>query len=312
MHGEEKVSAFSLYWFMKNVAENWSSDPFLEYLHWNVSFEIIPYCNPSGYMFGVSGTRKNNNGVDINRNFDSKWGVVTDPSQPEYCGPSPFSEVEAQYIRDMILANLDAALFFDFHMSGESGSGWTNVCWMAMPNLKTEYFPNIVRAFKTVLSKCSRAWRTNRSFDPSQTYYGYVSIADYGGTATRYAHSQGIPGCLFECAKMLPTHGGVIGKSEIITVSKEIAGNAILNMLKVAKESPLKQKGRVSVVRQDGVCMEHSGVCAEIHAVKDDIADNIKPDISEIKKEIKGLTKHVYYAAGAIAFAFFLIEKVWK
>jgi phytoene/squalene synthetase len=59
-------------------------------------------------------------------------------------------------------------------------------------------------------------------------------------------------------------------------------------------------------------CMEHSGVCAKIDAIEQDIADNVKPEIKAIKEEIHSLTRHVYYAAGALGLALVLIEKVWK
>jgi len=62
----------------------------------------------------------------------------------------------------------------------------------------------------------------------------------------------------------------------------------------------------------EGTCLEHSGVCAKIEAIEQDIANNIKPEIKAIKDEIRGLTRHVYYAAGALGLALVLIEKVWR
>ena len=98
----------------------------------NVTITIIPDLNPDA-TFAVTGkegrfitadvaepgtrvgeARFNTNGVDLNRNFDCKW-------QPEStwrgrtvsAGTAPFSEPEAQAVRDWVLANNpDAAVFW--------------------------------------------------------------------------------------------------------------------------------------------------------------------------------------------------------
>lgn len=87
-------------------------------------FYIVPCVNPDGFVYDYNTSnywrknRRNNGGsygVDLNRNYDGaqngdptgNWGGAGSshtPSSETYCGPSAFSEPEAQAIRDLFLA----------------------------------------------------------------------------------------------------------------------------------------------------------------------------------------------------------------
>lgn len=56
----------------------------------NTNIWLIRDGNPDG---GVLAIRRNANGVDLNRNFSTKW-LASDPSTRTYSGPSPASEPE--------------------------------------------------------------------------------------------------------------------------------------------------------------------------------------------------------------------------
>lgn len=65
---------------------------------------FIPCLNPDGLQ---NGTRTNANGVDLNRNFPtSNWGEDTSGAgenpKDYYCGKSPASEIETQFVIDII------------------------------------------------------------------------------------------------------------------------------------------------------------------------------------------------------------------
>jgi murein peptide amidase A len=60
---------------------------------------IVHNVNPDGRRLGV---RQNARGVDLNRNFRSEWIPIGERWDPEYSGPSPFSEPESRLSRDLI------------------------------------------------------------------------------------------------------------------------------------------------------------------------------------------------------------------
>ncbi len=60
---------------------------------------IVPLLNPDGRALK---TRKNANGVDLNRNFPSEDFVVGDPRSNYYGGKSPASEPETLYLLELV------------------------------------------------------------------------------------------------------------------------------------------------------------------------------------------------------------------
>jgi hypothetical protein len=81
---------------------------------------VVPVVNPDGFNFSREGVgtpaenqRKNcrggtcvaGQGVDVNRNYGDLWGgtgASPDPNSGNYRGPQPFSEPEAQNVRELI------------------------------------------------------------------------------------------------------------------------------------------------------------------------------------------------------------------
>jgi carboxypeptidase T len=81
------------------------------------SVYILPEVNPDGSEYDIAGNgyrswRKNRSsnkdgtsGVDLNRNYDFKWGtagISHNPSSDVFCGPAPFSEPETQAVKKFI------------------------------------------------------------------------------------------------------------------------------------------------------------------------------------------------------------------
>ncbi len=61
---------------------------------------IVPDLNPFGVRHG---TRQNERGVDLNRNFGAMWKPIGRRGSPQYSGPRPWSEPETRWVRRLIL-----------------------------------------------------------------------------------------------------------------------------------------------------------------------------------------------------------------
>lgn len=116
---------------------------FLDYFNLNyekipedISLVIVPVLNPDG-LFKVIGKeglfneedlidgidesigRLNNNGVDLNRNFDCKWQEeATWRSKEVGAGTKVFSEAESRVLRDFVLENNPKAVIFWHSQAG--------------------------------------------------------------------------------------------------------------------------------------------------------------------------------------------------
>ncbi|CAK1590639.1 unnamed protein product [Parnassius mnemosyne] len=133
MHAREWVTTPVTLYTMHRLVENLKEDDrdLLEQVDWI----ILPITNPDGYEFTHTDNRlwrrtrsfrpeisTSCYGVDANRNFNISFntiGVSSNPCSDTYPGPSPFSEVEALYIRDIAFEHLDRIqLYLNIHSYG--------------------------------------------------------------------------------------------------------------------------------------------------------------------------------------------------
>ena len=129
-HAREPVSMMNLFFFVRWLCENYSSDPTAEFLVTHREMWFVPIINPDGYVYnetiapnGGGMHRKNrrpnpdnsncNNGtqqgIDLNRNYSYNWGADNsgssgNPCSAVYRGASAFSEPETEAISNFILA----------------------------------------------------------------------------------------------------------------------------------------------------------------------------------------------------------------
>lgn len=141
-HAREAISGTSLIFFMQYLTENYATNDAVKRLLDNRQLYIIPCVNPDGYLYNYSSPnptsggglwRKNrrstgggNFGVDLNRNWGIDWGNCAGASSScgssslssdVYYGPSAFSEVETQRVRDFVYTRRFVAAI-DQHCSG--------------------------------------------------------------------------------------------------------------------------------------------------------------------------------------------------
>ena len=120
VHGDEKVYPILLAKLMKMLTNQENCLYNIEDLK-KARIVIAPVLNPYGY---VNTQRKNYNGVDLNRNWDYKWSEVGSsvPTDLDYRGSVPFSEVETQFAKYLLETYLPDG-YIDLHNFGEDNKG---------------------------------------------------------------------------------------------------------------------------------------------------------------------------------------------
>ena len=117
-HAREWISVEVPFLFGKHLVESYATDPEVKRLVDRSEIWIVPLVNPDGleytihtYRYWRKNRRDNGGGqfgVDINRNYDYKWGFdnvgsSADPGSDIYRGPTPFSAPETRAVRDLFL-----------------------------------------------------------------------------------------------------------------------------------------------------------------------------------------------------------------
>lgn len=226
LHGEEKTSIYAIYYLMKDICENWQNDEALEYLRWNVEFVFIPMGNPWCFANGI---RHNVNGVDLNRNFPHQWEPLTGN---EYSGTGPASEVETQYVVDMLDQNKDAIFFGDYHTNGSTSNyaGYDKLMWMSLVRFGKKY-DDIAITSKYTIEKMTREYIKDYSLPNNVGYFGFITEAIVPGGSKTYGDYLGIPSTTFETFVKLPDETDKYSP-QTIKMGTEFLGNLTLNLIK--------------------------------------------------------------------------------
>jgi hypothetical protein len=145
-HAREWIAPATVMYLTEQLLEEYTKgDTVTRSLVTNLQFIIIPLCNPDGYVYAWSTDRlwrKNRRantggsyGVDLNRNWDIKWGgsgASGNPASDTYYGTAPFSEPETKAVSDYFKSyNTDKKIVsaIDFHAYGQlilRPYGWSN------------------------------------------------------------------------------------------------------------------------------------------------------------------------------------------
>ena len=189
-YGDKPEMVVGLYYFFKNLCDNWSANDALTYLRWQVQFEVIPVQNPWGY---VNHSRQNSRGVDINRNFSYGWRSGTSGAR-DYGGTVYFSEDESVIIKDFIENNLDAIAYFDVHTTGGTQEQNRLVYFDQLPNSKMSVIAN------DVVIQLSKKWNAENIGGLTDIpFHGYIDDDGPLGKISQWAdRACGIPACVFE------------------------------------------------------------------------------------------------------------------
>lgn len=188
IHGYEHANTLVAYLMLKLILEKSHEYPHLELLKYNTKLTIVPVSNPSGFDSYI---RHNSNGVDLNRNYPSSGWTLQDQSSNTYGGPSPGSELETQYIVDLINNN-NFDLVFDFHNFG-SVEPSEQFLWIPTGREREQ------RLALPLLSSLTRKWSKDFPFVDEKVFVGYTNKSLATGTLTEYAReSNAYSSCTFE------------------------------------------------------------------------------------------------------------------
>ncbi|KAM5152536.1 carboxypeptidase O isoform 2-T5 [Mantella aurantiaca] len=116
IHAREWIAPAFCQWFVKEIVQNHEKDARIRKLLRNLDLYVLPVLNIDGYVYTwttdrlwrKSRSRHENGtcyGVDLNRNFNSKWcnlGSSKNCSDNSYCGISPVSEPETKAVVDFV------------------------------------------------------------------------------------------------------------------------------------------------------------------------------------------------------------------
>ncbi|HEU0042823.1 MAG TPA: M14 family metallopeptidase, partial [Jiangellaceae bacterium] len=146
-HAREWITPEMIRRLAHHIVDSYGSDPTITSLVDENELWLVPVANPDGYDFTfTAGNRlwrknlRDNNGdgviapgdgVDLNRNYATKWGYDNEgsspaPSSETYRGPGPTSEPETQAL-DAFAARVGFEFFVNYHSAAELllyGTGW--------------------------------------------------------------------------------------------------------------------------------------------------------------------------------------------
>ncbi len=128
IHAREWVGIELAINYVKYIVENYQSNlKLIRTLSLN-TFYMVPCLNPDGYEYSrthFSFWRKNRRdngdgtfGVDLNRNFGTKFKRAKNTHASTYGGPEAFSEPETRAIRDFVSTHKNITIALDYHSQG--------------------------------------------------------------------------------------------------------------------------------------------------------------------------------------------------
>jgi hypothetical protein len=145
-HAREWITPEMTRRLMRYVVDGYSSDRAIRKLLKGTELWFVPVANPDGYDYTFSTDRlwrknlRDNDGdgeitgvdgVDLNRNFPTRWGYDNEGSSPSpdsetYRGPDPLSEPETQAL-DGLMDRIRFEFLINYHSAAELllyGTGW--------------------------------------------------------------------------------------------------------------------------------------------------------------------------------------------
>ncbi len=193
-HAREPLGTSTCVAFATKILSEYGHDSVSTWLVNNREIYIVPVMNPDGYVYNSdsggsqSNWRKNrrapvppNIGIDLNRNYGYKWGYDNQgssnyPGDETYRGPSRFSEIETQLVRDF-LAQFQPHVCMDFHTFGQY-------------NMYPWGYANVTPPDQAVLEEAVDTFQANNHYPMGQTGQVYSTIYPCNGLSVDWEYSD--------------------------------------------------------------------------------------------------------------------------
>lgn len=248
------------------------SDPRITALLGRAWIDVVPVCNPDGYVYSWTTNRlwrknRRNNGdgtfgVDLNRNWAFQWGgggASAVPNDETYRGPSAFSEPESAALRDYFIAQPSLAGHIDFHAYSQL---------VLSPWGYTATAPAANAAFLALGGEMKDAIRRTTGFDYTA---GPIASTLYvaSGSSVDHAYGQhGVPSFTIE-VRDRGAYGFVMPASEILPNARENLA-AALELADATVDGAVIRfnAGAPATVRYDAPAL----IVAEVRAIRGALA----------------------------------------
>lgn len=196
--GSEKSNVYGIYYFLKDLLENWDKNPVLEYIHRNITLKIIPIMCP----YGFNNTQYTNyNGVNLNRNWACD-AYTPGGTGTENSGTAAFSEPECQIVRDFMLRNKDALMVIDSHTNSAGAvSSYPNVNWHSYcVKENDDYLAKALYASNSHIVKITDYFIKEFNLNTNGELCGKIANdnSNARSSSEKYAYDQGMLAMVFE------------------------------------------------------------------------------------------------------------------
>jgi len=243
-HAREWISPMTNAWIANQLLTLYGSDSQITEFVNRFEWSIIPIVNADGYVYTWSTNRmwrKNRRrngdnwlgcyGVDVNRNWDFKWGEggsSPNTCAEDYMGPSPFSEPEETLLANYIKSRGNVLGYIDFHSYSQlwmTPWGYTN-------SLPSDY-TDLLAAAKACVDALSAVHGTKYQ-------YGSISRTIYPASGSSVDWTYSAVNATYSFAVELRDtgrYGFILPPSEIVPTGEETfaavraMGNYILKKL---------------------------------------------------------------------------------
>ena len=259
-HAREWITFEMILYLAEYLTTRYDDDPQVRHIVDNSVVWLVPAVNPDGYEYTWTTNRmwrKNRRceghgcpGVDINRNYDYKWGYNDWGSSPDshsqiYRGPYPASEPETQAIQNL-LADEKFAVGVSYH-------SYSQLCLYAWGYVGA-VLPESYASFRAMGKKyVSLVYGVHgKVYTPGQSNY---TIYATNGDFDDYAY--GAQGVLAFTPELRPTSSGeggfLLPEEQILPTVEENTAPALWLMLNVASAFDYQRSGAEPLIETPAI-----------------------------------------------------------